>query len=210
MEDNIPDVPPRRGRPRINREVSETNVNEQDNYLSASEAIIEKNKLERPSLRGNMREDDPRTAAKKRAAEILGHVQTLDEGTDDFYISPAMVPDGWTYEWKRKTIYGQEDPAYQVSLTRMGWEPVPASRHPEMMPSGGKYMTIERKGMVLMERPQEVTDEVERVNNRRARDQVRVKEDQLSSAQQGQFDRNHPQAKPKIRKGYEPMPIPED
>lgn len=152
-----------------------------------------------------MREEDPRSRAAKRAAEIRGHIGSMDEGTDEFYIPPEMVPDGWTYEWKRRTVLGQEDPAYQVSLARMGWEEVPADRHPQMMPAG-HHSVINRKGMVLMERPKEITDEARRIENRKARNQVKAKEEQLSSAPSGQFERNTPT----VKKSYSPIAIPAD
>lgn len=164
----------------------------------------------RPPMRPAMRDDDPRARAAKRAAEVRGNVGTMDEGVDDFYINPAEIPDGWTYEWKRKTIAGQEDPAYQVALARMGWEPVPADRHPNMMPTNGNYAVIERKGMILMERPKELSDEARSIELRRARQQVNNKKSQLGSAPDGQFGRDHASVKPKISTSYEPMPIPKD
>ena len=161
-------------------------------------------------MRGAMREEDPRAAASRRAAEIMQHLGGLDEGTDDFYIEPHKIPDGWSYEWKRKTNVGMEDPAYQVQLARMGWEPVPASRHPAMMPDDNKYQIIERKGLVLMERPLEITEEARDIELRRARNQIRQKEEQLASAPEGTLTRNHAQAKPKISKSYSAIPVPRD
>jgi hypothetical protein len=166
---------------------------------------------ERPPLRAEMRDDDPRARAARRAAEIKGHIGSLDEGTDEFWIDPSSIPDGWSYEWKRHTIYNQEDPSYQVHLARMGWEAVPANRHPEMMPAGDTSNVILRKGMVLMERPLEITSEAKAIELRRARAQVRAKEDQLAAAPQGQFERSNKDSPlVKVRKSYEPMPIPED
>jgi len=166
-------------------------------------------KVERPPMRPELR-DDPREAARRRAEEIRGHLGGIEDSVDEFYIDMSVIPDGWTYEWKRHTIVGQEDPAYQVQLARMGWTPVPTSRHPEMMPGGGKYETIERKGMILMERPKEITDDVRGIERKRARDQVRVKEQQLTNAPDGQFTRDHERVKPRIKKGYEPIEIPSD
>lgn len=164
----------------------------------------------RPPLRSAMRDDDPRERARKRAAEIRGNVGSLDEGVDDFYVDPGEIPDGWTYEWKRRTIANMEDPAYEVSLARMGWEPVPASRHPNMMPTTGAHQTIERKGMILMERPMELSEEARSIELRRARQQVNNKKSQLGQAPDGQFGRDHAQVKPKISNSYEPLPIPKD
>jgi len=160
--------------------------------------------------RGAMREESPRERAAKRAAELRGHLGDMDQGRDDFYVPPEYIPDGWSYEWKRKTNVGQEDPAYQVALARMGWEPVPASRHPSMMPDGNKYQIIERKGMILMERPLEITEEARAIEQRLARNQVRQKEAQLASAPDGTMTRDHAQTKPRISKGYEAIPIPKD
>lgn len=164
---------------------------------------------ERPAMRPAMREEDPRARAARRSAELRQHLGELDEGTDEFYIDPSTVPEGWSYEWKRKTVLGAEDPAYTVAVARRGWEAVPSDRHPEMMPRGATMATIERKGMVLMERPKDITDEV-RLNDRRAaRRAIQAKEEQLGQAPQGQFDRDHPTIKPRLKKSYEPMPVPE-
>ena len=150
-------------------------------------------------------------SAKKRAEEIRKHLGSLDEGTDDFYVDLDKIPDGWSYDWKRFTVLGMEDPAYQVALRRAGWTPVPAARHPEMMPADSKDEAILRKGMILMERPQEISDEVRAIDKQRARDQVRVKEQQLNEAPNGQFERkNKDSPLAKVKKSYEAVPIPEE
>ena len=163
-------------------------------------------------MRPELRDDDPRSAAKRRAAEIIGHLGDMDAGTDDFYFPPDQIPDGWTYEWKRKLVYNAEDPAYQVALARTGWEPVPARRHPEMMPVAWKGETIERKGMVLMQRPKEITDRVIDIDRQRARNQVRAKEQQLAATPPGSMEKEYsdPRSRPSIKKSYEAMPVPKD
>jgi hypothetical protein len=166
----------------------------------------------RPDMRPPLRDEDPRAAADRRTAEIEGHLGSLNEGTDEFYFSPDQIPDGWTYEWKRRTIMGQEDPAYQVALARTGWEPVPSRRHPEMMPINWTGNTIERKGMVLMERPKAITERIEELDRHRARNQIKAKEQQLNAAPPGtmQSEYTNAKTKPKISKSYEAMPIPSD
>ena len=165
----------------------------------------------RGDMRPAQREESPKTRAARRAAELRNHLGTLDEGIDEFYIPKEIIPDGWSYEWKRRTVLGQEDPSYQVALAKQGWEAVPANRHPEMMPLDWKGNLIERKGMVLMERPAEITEEVKAHDLRKARLQVRQKEAQLNSAEQGQFSRTKSDGTSlvKINKSYEAMPIPE-
>jgi hypothetical protein len=165
----------------------------------------------RPDVRNEVREDNPADRARQRAAEIRKHRAGLDlDSTDRFAFDTSIIPDGWSYEWKRKSIYNQEDPAYQIRLADGGWTPVPASRHPNLMPVGN-YATIERDGMVLMERPKELTDEAKDIELRRARNQVRAKEAQLSATPDGTLSRDaDPRTRPSVRKSYEAMPIPKE
>jgi hypothetical protein len=161
-------------------------------------------------LRENLRDTDSRAAAAKRAAEILDTV-TVDDFHDDFR-APAP-PDGWTYEWKRSTVYNQEDPSYQVELRRTGWEPVDVNRHPDTMPIGYKGV-IARRGMILMERPKEVTDVFRAKDKKAAIDLVRNKEEQIRGAPQGShFSDGNSVAKErlgqKIGISYSPLTIPE-
>jgi hypothetical protein len=206
---------PRRGRPpRVKNQFKEIAKEAAEPAEVAPEPVVESvidRPDPRPEQRTAMREEDPRTRAARRAAEIRNHIGNMDEGPDDFYVNQSMIPPGWTYEWKRKTIMGQEDPAYQVQLARMGWEPVPASRHPSYMPEGSRSATIERKGMILMERPSELSEEARHIESRRAKNQVRQKEAQLNSAPEGQFGRdNKGNSMANIKKSYEAMPIPKD
>jgi hypothetical protein len=156
----------------------------------------------------------PRERAEARAAELRDHLGALDDMSDEFAIPKEIVPDGWTYEWKRRTNLGQEDYSYTVSLLQHGWEPVPVSRHPEMMPkdwAGGA--SIERKGMVLMERPTVIVEEAKKRSLRDARNQVRQKEAQLSGAPAGDNSPFEPTNKGSplvnIKKSYEAIKIAE-
>jgi hypothetical protein len=192
----------RRGRPpkTLVEAIADNNLpSEADNFAPVKE---------RPPMRPAMREDDPRVAAARRAAEIRNQFENVDEGADEFRTPPA--PDGWHYEWKRRTLLGQEDPAYQVELARMGWEAVSTKRHPEMMPMQGNHPIIERKGMVLMQRPSVISDEARSNELRKARNQVRVKEQQLNAAPDGTLTRDHPSARAQIKKGYSPIEVPSD
>ena len=164
----------------------------------------------RAALRPPVREEDSRARAAARSAELREHLGNLDQGTDKYAIDQSIIPDGWSYEWKTLTVYGAENPSYQVALRKTGWEPVPASRHPELMPTGYKGATIIVDGQQLMERPADITKEMRNIDAQRARRQVRAKEEQLVAAPQGQFERsNKDQPLVKIRKTFEPMSIPE-
>ena len=166
----------------------------------------------RPEMRPTASiEESPRERAARRTAELRGHDRDInDDSNDDFFLEVGIIPDGWSYEWKTRTILGAEDPAHQVALARKGWEIVPASRHPDLMPIGYKGVEITRKGMVLMERPMEITQEAKNSELRKARMQMRDKEAQLTQAKGGEFERsNKGDPLVKIGKKFEAMPIPE-
>ena len=167
--------------------------------------------VNRKAIVPDVKADDPRSRAERRAAEIKANRGDVDlDSIDEFYIDASIIPEGWSYEWKRHTLLGREDPSYQVSLARAGWEAVPAGRHPEMMPLHSKASIIERKGMILMERPLTLTNEARDVELRRARMQVRAKEQQLASTPDGTMTRDHARVRPNVKKSFEPIPVPED
>lgn len=167
----------------------------------------------RPEVRAELRGDSPADRAAQRVAEIRKHRAGLDlDNEDKFFIDQRIVPEGWSYEWKRKSIYNQEDPSYQIRLADGGWTPVPTNRderHRALMPTG-TYNTIERDGMILMERPLELTDEAKALELRRARNQVRSKEAQLNSTPDGTLSRDDSRVRPQVKKSYEAMPIPNE
>jgi len=177
---------------------------------SVDAAVVEAEALEnapRPDMRPDMREETPLERAKRRAAEIMKNGSYLDTGVDEYYIDPSIVPDGWSYEWKRKFVMGQEDPTYQLTLIQGGWEPVPASRHRGMMPSDTKYNVIERKGMVLMERPLEITNQVKHFEFRKAHEAVSSQEEKGVDSKKGLLDRPDARVRPNINKAYAPIDI---
>lgn len=167
----------------------------------------------KPALRPETaKELSPRDRAEARAKELLeSGSDVFEDGTDELFVDKSQIPDGWSYEWKSREVLGKVDSAYQVLLARKGWECVPASRHPEMMPVGYTGNDITRKGLVLMERPQSITNEAREIEARRAGMQVRTKEEQLSAAPPGQFERtNKGNRMTNIKKGFEAISIPQE
>lgn len=116
------------------------------------------------------------------------------QSNDRFHVDKDRIPAGTSYEWKRHTVLGQSDPAYNVEMREQGWEAVDASRHPEFMPDGYTGPIV-RDGMILMERPIELTQEAEAENRQRAFLEVRQKEEQLAGAPAGTFERTVVQVK---------------
>jgi hypothetical protein len=157
----------------------------------------------RQPSRPEMREESPLARAARRAAEIKNNGGLTFDGVDEFYIDPAIIPEGWSYEWKRESTYGQKDDTYQLSLRQSGWEAVPYSRHIGKF-AEGTGNTIERKGMLLMERPAVITDEMRRKDSMNARAAVDSRKQTVDSSK-GMLGREDSRVAPKISKGYEPM-----
>ena len=156
-------------------------------------------------LRPNLREEDPRETARRRSAEILGNGLNFEEDGVDEFACP-MAPDGWTYEWKRFSNVNMEDRTHQNHVKRTGWQAVPVSRHPEMMESGATGAII-RRGMILMERPEEITNMVKDREYRKARAETR-KENALVS-DEGFLGRKDAQVRQTRTRSYEPLIIPD-
>lgn len=159
-------------------------------------------------------EEDPRARAARRLAELQGHwggeLPPDMDTTDKFYVDRSRVPDGWDYEWKAFQILGKEDPSAWTDVGNGGWEAVPLSRHPDMMPEGWQGNTIDRYGMRLMERPMLITEQVRARELRKARQQVGDKEAQLTGVGPGEFERRKSSGESlvKINRSYEAIPIP--
>lgn len=163
----------------------------------------------RTTARAEPRVEGQRDQVRTRSRQRPGTI-------DKFHVDAHLIPEGWSYEWKRISVLGAEvkiarDPSYEQHMAENAWEPVPASRHPGLMPEGSSGAII-RDGLMLMERPMALTLEARAEDRQMAREQVQVKEQQLSSTPSGTFTRDHASARAvtKVSKSYEAMPIPAD
>lgn len=93
---------------------------------------------------------------------------------DKFSFDRSIIPEGWDYQWKTKTIKNWEWIDHQVELAQNGWEPVPAERHPGVFMPKDYRGPIERGGMILMERDMRLTAQARRVERREANEQLAI------------------------------------
>ena len=120
---------------------------------------------------------------------------------DMFYIPVEEIPEGSSYEWKRWSIHGQEDPFYIAQLREQGgWEPVNPKRHLTWVPPGYSQPHIIKGGQILMERPKELTNEARAEQRQLANRQVREAEQRLGMTPKDTLTRQHPGAEPRIVK----------
>ncbi len=131
----------------------------------------------RPEMHPDQKPDDPRARAIARAQEIMDHLGTIPDATDELYIPAWAIPDGWSYEWKTYSIYNEEQVSHLNSLRNTGWEPTPTSRHlsdgSNIVPVNYTEAVIIRKGNILMERPKVVTEAFQAKNLKEAREELR-------------------------------------
>ena len=143
--------------------------------------------------------EDHLERARKRISEIRalqGDDDNADVFVDKWY---AESPPGWTYEWKTHSVFNKEYPQYINALMRTGWSAVPAARHRDLTYNGYSGESIIVDGMILMERPKELTDRVRRREHAKAIEQVRSSEAKLSEAGPGQAPRNvNPRTMPQL------------
>lgn len=135
-----------------------------------------------------------------------GRTRKRKGNTDMFAVPPGAIPEGWNYQWCRQSVYNQTDVAHQVGLAENGWTPVPADRHAGIFMPKGHSGDIVRDGLILMERPNELTAEARAEEAQAANNLTRIQREQLGVAVPQGFDDRHPGVRPRVRSNYEPGP----
>lgn len=124
---------------------------------------------------------------------------------DAFYIPPEMIPSGYSVEWKRYSTINEEDNLHINDMQEQGWEFATVKQFPKLVPPNYTKQMILRKGMALMIRPIEYTEEARFEDLQIARSQVGDKLAQLGQTPNGEMDRKV-QA---LNKSYQPIPVDE-
>lgn len=101
-------------------------------------------------------------AAESREAGLRKRPETHFQSK--LYVPKDKIPPDMTYSWVRESTLNEPDPDNMTDRMIKGWQPVPANRHPEMVPpplpgyEGMEVQVIRRGGLILCECP---TREVE-------------------------------------------------
>ena len=140
--------------------------------------------MARISRTAQSRSANVRTADMRKQSET--HFQSK------LHVPQNKIPGDMTYSWVRESTLNQHDPYNMNDRMIKGWQPVPASRHPEMVPpplpgyEGMETTVIRRGGLILCERP---TIEVEQAKIERDIENMEMLQD---VAWTGQSDPNLP------------------
>lgn len=152
-----------------------------------------------------VRDTQVRKSAKKTR-------RSKQEGADELYINPEEIPDGFTVEWKRISIYGQEDRGNLVGIEKDGWEPANPKDFPSLVGKNHKGSTIiagKGNDLMLYIRPKELTAEAKAEDLHNARSQVNTKMQELGLAGSGEAPRVDSAGRSlvSVKRSYERIPV---
>lgn len=123
--------------------------------------------------------------------DIDAFLDAMEE--DPLFISPELVPDGFTVEWKTTHIMGQPidtvESGYTSNLALGGWMPCPVEIMPSLVPPGYEKPYIERPGNILMIREAKHTKRVHDEAIKRSREHMNDKVAQMYDTPKGTMDR---------------------
>jgi hypothetical protein len=128
--------------------------------------------------------------AENRGSEMRKQPETHYQSK--LYVPKEKIPTGMVYSWVRESTLNEPDPDNMTDRMVRGWQPVPAARHPEMVPpplpgyEGMEVTVIRRGGLILCEKPE---DEVKWARQNRDEENLQMLQD---VAWTGQADPNLP------------------
>ena len=147
-----------------------------------------KRSSESPGLRSASVRNQP--VRKRRAGS---------KSEDHFYIPEDLLDElrarGLSAEFKRLTYFGkEEEPDYHIALQENGWEPLSLKDFPgfrRLLAKNWTKDTFEKRGQILMVRPQILTDEARAEDRQVAEERVKGHMASLGSSAPGEAPRNN-------------------
>jgi hypothetical protein len=145
---------------------------------------------------------DGRTAVRRNAT--IAHDREgnpihrrRDSVSDPFGIPADLIEQKWDRQWVRVSVHGWEDVDNQVNMQENGWRPISANRpgwEGRFMPPGYTG-AIQKGGLMLMERPIELTQEARQEERRIVRGQTETQRNQFGMALPSGFVADTPAAR---------------
>lgn len=168
--------------------------------MSNNDLIDETPSAKRPKTAPALRTEPLRT-------ELVRKRRAGSKSEDHFYIPDdlraLLEAKELSAEFKRVSYFGkEEDPDYHISLAENGWEPLNLDSFPsfrKLMPKTWTKNTFEKRGQILMVRPQYLTDEAKAEDKRMAEGQVKGQMASLKNSKEGEAERTLV----KVKRGYE-------
>lgn len=150
-----------------------------------------------PAKRGpgrpRLNRDEDGVREPVRAESIRGRQRMRKGGgmKDRFAIPDHLKDPRTSYEWKTASVLGQPQTSHMVEMREQGWMPVTDRSIIDYFMPEGHQGAPERDGLILMDRPIELTEEARAEEEALASLAVWTKEQQLGAAGPGQFERSN-------------------
>jgi hypothetical protein len=172
--------------------------------------------------RGPGRPKKEEKAPPKYKMKAKPNWEEIDPNTEDtpdrLRIPVEMWPEGLSLQWVTDSVLGQSMGQHRAIFERTGWTPVHQSdfdgKFDGMFMPRGAEGEIKYEGLVLMARPLEMTLKAKREDQKRAREQIEIKERALRGGDipNVSLDAQHESALKtnKVSKSYERIAVPED
>lgn len=143
-----------------------------------------------------------RIQVRNRAGEIISRTHYATQ--DKFDVPLHMIPDGWTYQWLSQATVGQMN--NNAHFYANGWEPVMAKRHDGIFMQKGHDGPIIVDGMILVERPIELTLEARAEELRTAKALLKTQNEQFQPKLPGARSSRYRGTELRIKRDLEEMP----
>lgn len=125
----------------------------------------------------------------QRAMGTRTRTGRISVSDDPYSIDVNEIPPGMSWQWIARTVMGKDDGKIRMRWTQMarnGWEPVDGARVPQFGVASGM---VDLGGLVLCERPREMTDEAREEDYARAVNQVSAQMNRLEDTPNDQLPR---------------------
>lgn len=132
-----------------------------------------------PRRRGRRPKAAPQRAPQRAPGNGRTRTGRVAFSEDIYAIDRSRLPDHMDYQWVTKSVVGDDTGKVRADLVRFqmnGWEPVEASLLPQYGIEAGE---INIGGLVLMQRPMEMTEEARAEDRAKATGQVQTQINRL-------------------------------
>src|SRR6185437_6404833 len=110
-----------------------------------------------PRLNGDS--EGQREPVRADAIRTRQRMRKGGQAKDRFDVPVSLRQDGTSYEWKRASTLGKPDNGHLIEMREQGWLPADTPELRSYFMPEGYEGAIERDGLILMERPEELTRE---------------------------------------------------
>lgn len=167
-----------------------------------------------PKLNPTVRRDltrHPETGRVVVVRDGITYTRTHSNQGDKFFIAASDVPDGMSYQWIAVTVDGAEQRNSMQGFEMNGWRPVKMHRYPgrygPALLNGRKNESpIILDGLMLVERPIELTIEAREEELKAAHQLIRTRNEQFAPKLPGALDRDRRGTGLRAKRSIDRMP----